>query len=507
VASISLKDLGMRSPAPLFRNLSLVIGEGDRIGLVAGNGGGKSTLLRCLAGRTEPGEGGITRSRGLRLGFVEQEVPETILDLAFAQALRRAIPPAERAAEGWRVDLTLDEFEVPAALRERPVRALSGGWQRLALIARAWVAEPDALLLDEPTNHLDLAKIGLLERWIAASCGRLPMVIASHDRQFLDACTNRTLFLRPEVSRLYAHPYATARRLLAEDDAAAETKAARDTREISRLRRSAAELKNIGINSRSDEAQKKSAQIARRAEALEQAMRPLHRDRSGAIRLDSRAAQAKVVLQAENIGVQTPAGDLLFRTGRFEIRQRDRVMLLGRNGVGKSLLVRLLHRACLVPDSVAGLRVGPSAVPGYLDQQMSHLPENESPFGLIGRFGMDERRATGLLASAGFAVERQRRAIRELSPGQKARLGLLALRLTEPNFYLLDEPTNHVDIPGQERLEAEIKAQDATCLLVSHDRGFARAVATRWLLIEGGRMREIDEGDAARLEFGLSSDH
>ena len=237
--SINLRDVGVLSPHPLFQSLTMTIGDTDRIGLIAGNGGGKTTLLRCLAGLAEPTIGDVVRSRGMRVGYVEQDVPENLLNLPLAEAIRRALPPAERDSSEWRVAVVLDEFGAPAELHDRPVHALSGGWQRLALIARAWVTEPDALLLDEPTNHLDLAKIQMLERWIGAC--RVPMVIASHDRRFLDACTTRTLFLRPGTSRLYAHPYTRARHLLAEDDAAQEAKLAKDTREVDRLRRNANE--------------------------------------------------------------------------------------------------------------------------------------------------------------------------------------------------------------------------------------------------------------------------
>src|SRR5262245_7072108 len=181
--SISLRDVGVLSPHTLFQNLTLTIGDADRIGLIAGNGGGKTTLLRCLAGLGDPTAGEIVRSRGLRIGYVEQDVPANLLSLPLAEAIRRALPPAERAATEWRVDVVLDEFGASPDLHDRTLHALSGGWQRLALIARAWVTEPDALLLDEPTNHLDLAKIQMLERWIAACC--VPMVIASHDRRFL----------------------------------------------------------------------------------------------------------------------------------------------------------------------------------------------------------------------------------------------------------------------------------------------------------------------------------
>jgi ATPase subunit of ABC transporter with duplicated ATPase domains len=488
--TINLRDVGVLSPHPLFQNLTMVVGDADRIGLIAANGGGKTTLLKCLAGQIEPTTGDIVRSRGMRVGYVEQDMPANLLNLPLAEAIRRALPPAERDSQAWQVDVVLDGFGAPPELHDRPLHALSGGWQRLALIARPWVTEPDALLLDEPTNHLDLAKIQMLERWIA-EC-RVPMVIASHDRRFLDACTNRTLFLRPGTSRIYAHPYTRARQLLAEDDAAQETKLAKETREVDRLRRNANELKNVGINSGSDLLLKKSKLLRERAAALEQTQTSVHTERSGDIRLANRGTHAKIMLALAGVDVRAPDGRALFRIGKLDVFQQDRIAILGRNGVGKSQFVRLL-RGALAGDDVAGLRASPSIVLGYVDQLMSHLPEQSTPHGFISdAFRPGDQRTIRFLAGAGFSVDMQRRKIADLSPGQKARLGLLALRLTEPNFYLMDEPTNHVDIAGQERLEAEILAHEATCIIVSHDRAFVAAIATRFLLIDGGSMTEID---------------
>jgi ATPase subunit of ABC transporter with duplicated ATPase domains len=472
----------------------MTIGDADRIGLIAGNGGGKTTLLRCLAGHAEPTTGDIVRSRGMRVGYVEQDVPATLLNLPLAESIRRALPTAEHDSNEWRVAVVLDEFGSPAELHERPLHALSGGWQRLALIARAWVTEPDILLLDEPTNHLDLAKIQMLERWIAAC--RVPLVVASHDRQFLDACTNRTLFLRPGTSRIYAHPHTRARQLLGEDDAAQETKHAKEAREVDRLRRNANELKNVGINSGSDLLLKKSKYLRERAVALEQTMASVHAERSGDIRLVNRGTHAKVMLAVAGVEVRAPDGRSLFRIGKLDIFQQDRLVVLGRNGVGKSQFVQLL-RGALGADDVPGLRTSPSIVMGYVDQLMSHLPDAATPHGFIGdQFRPGDQRTVSLLAGAGFSMDMQRRPIAQLSPGQKARLGLLALRLTEPNFYLMDEPTNHVDIAGQERLEAEILAHEATCVIVSHDRAFVQAIGTRFLLIDGGKIVEVDTPDA-----------
>ncbi|MGH6883858.1 MAG: ATP-binding cassette domain-containing protein, partial [Hypericibacter sp.] len=134
----------------------------------------------------------------------------------------------------------------------------------------------------------------------------------------------------------------------------------------------------------------------------------------------------------------------------------------------------------------------PSLVLGYTDQDMSQLPAKGTPWDLIAAFGVGDQRCRGLLAQAGFPIEKQQRPIGELSFGQRARLGLLALRLTEPNFYLMDEPTNHVDIPGRETLEAEILEHEATCILVSHDRSFVRAIGSRFFLIEGRKLREVE---------------
>ena len=492
MALISLRGVGVATPRTLFQNITFSFGPGDRVGLIAGNGCGKSTLLRCIAGQADPDMGSVVLSRGMRVAHVEQDVPEPLLSLTLHEAVRRALPPVEREHEAWRVGAVLDEFGTPDELRSRPMAELSGGWQRLALLARAWVTQPDALLLDEPTNHLDGEKITLLEAWINGPAARTPMLVASHDRSFLDVCTTRTLFLRPGTSRAYAHPYSRARHLLDEDDAAQDRKHAKDAKEVDRLRRNAGELRNVGVNSGSDLLQKKSMQLRERAERLEQTLRPVHAERSGDIRLASRGTHAKVLAALRDVTVCTPDGTLLFRVAKLDVRQGDRLVLLGRNGVGKSQLVALLRRA--VTEEVAGVTVSPSVVLGYADQGMAHLPDSQTPHRFISaRTGTGDMRATSLLAGAGISVDAQQRLIGRLSPGQKARLGLLALRLAEPNFYLLDEPTNHVDIPGQERLEAELLAHGATCVLVSHDRSFVRAVGTQFLLIEGGQAREVSD--------------
>ncbi|WP_292101274.1 ATP-binding cassette domain-containing protein, partial [Mesorhizobium sp.] len=400
MALISLKSFGVTMSAPLFSNLDLTIAAGDRLGIVAANGRGKSTLLKCLTGELEATSGDITRSRGLRVGHVEQSVPDALLDRTFHQVVADALPPDQADSELWRVDVVLDSLDVPEPMRERAMRALSGGWQRLALIARVWVTDPDVLLLDEPTNHLDLAKIGQLENWLNALPREVPVIIASHDRAFLDATTNRTLFLRPEQSPVFSLPYSRAREALGDVDASTARKFERDMKVAQQLRRQAAKLNNIGINSGSDLLTVKTKQLNQRAEKLEEAAMPAHRERSaGAIRLANSGTHAKVLITLDDAAVETPDGTLLFRTGKRHICQGDRIVLLGRNGVGKSRFVTLLRNAVAEPESVPNVKVTPSTVLGYSDQALSGMSGDDTPLAMVTRrFDIGEQRARSLLA-------------------------------------------------------------------------------------------------------------
>lgn len=339
----------------------------------------------------------------------------------------------------------------------------------------------------------------MLESWL----GQLPrdtaVVIVSHDRAFLDNVTKTTLFLRPENSALFRLPYGHARAALEEEDAADERRFQRDMKTAQQLRRQAAKLNNIGINSGSDLLTVKTKQLRQRAEKLEENARPAHSERSaGKIRLANRGTHAKVLVTLEDVPVSTPDGTLLFRTGRQFVHRGDRIVILGRNGVGKTRLISLLKAAMMDEGQIQdGIKVTPSLVAGYVDQSLAEIDDDSTPFALMThRFDIGDQRIHGLLAGAGIDMEMQKRRIATLSGGQKARLAMLALRLAEPNFYLLDEPTNHLDIDGQEALEAEIINRSASCVFVSHDRSFVRAVGTRFWLIDKRRLVEVDDPEA-----------
>ena len=504
---LSIRNLGVTLNAPLFSRLNLVINAGDRIGLVAANGRGKSTLLRCMAGLMEPGDGEITRARGLAIGYVEQDVPMPLMDTPFETAVLEALPMQRRASESWRVAVVLDSLEVPDALRQRPLKHLSGGWRRLAMLARAVAAKADVLLLDEPTNHLDLARIAQLENWLNALPHDMPVVISSHDRAFLDATTNRTLFLRPKQSQIFSLPYTRARVALDEADASEERRYQRDLKAARQLRQHAAKLNNIGINSGSDLLLQKTKQLKHRAEKLEDAAKPAHLERSaGAIKLANRGMHAKVLVALDDAVVATPDGRLLFKTGKQFICRGDRIVLLGPNGAGKTRFMAMLRQAIQSPDGTdAGIKVTQSLALGYSGQDLADLSDADTPMhAIVSRFDVGDQRAHALLAGAGLSVAMQGRPIGRLSGGQKARLGMLLLRLAQPNFYLLDEPTNHLDIEGQEALEDELLAHQASCLLVSHDRSFVRRTGNRFWLIEKKKLVELEGPEGFFASIGAT---
>jgi ATPase subunit of ABC transporter with duplicated ATPase domains len=492
---IAIKDLSLTRSQSLFAGLSFSIAKGDRLGLVAANGRGKSSLLRIMAGAEEATMGAVICSRGLVVALAPQDPPEHLLSLSFYEAVRDALAPGVAEAESWQVDVLLDDLAVDGDIRDRAVGELSGGWQRTMLLARAAVVKPDLLLLDEPTNHLDIARIGVLERFLAGLSRDCAVVAASHDRAFLDDVTNRTLFLRPEESVDFSLPYSRARQALEERDAARSRQFENDMRKVRALRQQAAKLRNIGINSGSDLLVVKTRQLSERADDLEERAFPAHQERSaGAIRLTNSGTHAKALITIDDAAITTPGGRLLFRTGRFWIENGDRVAVLGMNGAGKTLLVKRLRAALAASD--ASIRAAASLRIGYSDQALSQLDAFPTPWEAVKRQSdLGDHHARAQLAGAGISIDAQTAPLTRLSGGQRARLAMLLLRLFQPNFYLLDEPTNHLDIGGQEMLEDEMREHGAACLLISHDRAFVRAVATRVWVISQNRLAEVDDPD------------
>jgi ATPase subunit of ABC transporter with duplicated ATPase domains len=499
MADLAVNNLSVAFDELLFSDVSFSLNVGDRLGVVAINGSGKSTLLKCLAGRHEPNSGSVRLRKGLRISLVEQNMPDDLADMTFAELLMSGLSDEDRPSMGWRADFVFDSFATPVEMRKRPLRKLSGGWQKLALIGRAWMSEPDVVLLDEPTNHLDLSKVMLLEEWVVGQLSHAAVVVVSHDRRFLNNSTTRTLFLRTCNCRGYSYPYARARELLMNDDRADAIKAEKEGAKAQRLLDSSNKLRQIGVDNYSAAALRKSIQIAKRAEAIQHAIPDVHADPKRVIRLQSQRSHANQLVTIENVTIRRPDGAPLFKIDHLEVGQSDRIVLLGKNGTGKTRLMRRLLEAFNDRNAARaeGVVVSASVMPGYMAQGLDHLPADLAIRDIVPSLSGSStlQQTTSQLIAAGFPFEQHSTTVERLSPGQRTRLALLCLRLGDPNFFMLDEPTNHLDIDGQEQLESTILEQDAAAVVVSHDRSFAESIGTRFLVIEDGRLLELKSAE------------
>ncbi|TAJ27551.1 MAG: ABC-F family ATP-binding cassette domain-containing protein, partial [Reyranella sp.] len=444
--------------------------------------------------------GKVIRSRGLRVGSLPQDIPEGLAGQTVREVLGGSLERAGLGGEDWRIDVLLDEIGVAPEIAEQRFGTLSGGWQRLMLIAgAARLEEPDLLILDEPTNHLDLANINTLERWLTVEF-KIPMLIVSHDRECLDRVTERTLFLRSDGVHAFKTRFSLAREELLRRDATAAARSRLEAKEIERLERAAARYKVWAV--KNPDLNKRKNAVESRIARIEADRTQTYTTRERRLELNEGEIDAKVALRLANLDVMVPGGGRKLMTiDRLTVAAGDRVAVLGANGAGKSTLLSALAAAYDPAlehyDGQAAIRFNPSCRLVYFDQTMRDLPTATTILDyVVEAEGATEKEVVRLLAQAGFAFARVRQPIGVLSHGERARLVFLKMKLLRPNIYLLDEPTNHLDIEGQEALEAELEQGEVSCLFVSHDRYFTRTAATRFLEIRKGRLVEVESADA-----------
>jgi ATP-binding cassette subfamily F protein uup len=504
---------------PLFDGVSLRIERGERICLIGRNGSGKSTLLRVVAGECPSDGGSLWCAPEMRIARLDQDVPgagertvfgEVATGLGELGALvaayhQSAMQVAQGAGgleqlgrrqqelerrDGWRleqkVELVISRLSLPA---DRPMRDLSGGWRRRALLGKALVSEPDLLLLDEPTNHLDIDAIAWLEDHLRTFAGALLFV--THDRAFLSALATRIVEL--DRGRLTSWPGGYANYL--QKKAAALEAEARDLDRLDRkLEQEEAWLRR-GVKARRtrNEGRVRALQAIR-------AQRAAHRDQGGDVRmtLDSGDSSGRLVFEADHVRIAFDGAPVIAGFSH-RIWRGDRIGLIGPNGSGKTTLLRLLVGE-LEPDE-GTIRRGTRLRIAYFDQQREALdPEmrvadsvNEGNQTVV--VNGEPRHVIGYLADFLFPRERAQSPVKSLSGGERSRLMLARLFARPANVLVLDEPTNDLDIETLELLEDLIGGFDGTVLLVSHDRAFLDNIVTSTLAFEGhGRVAEYVGG-------------
>lgn len=499
-ALIQARDLGYSLGGKLlFENLNFTVNQGERIGLVGHNGAGKTSLLKLLAADTQPDLGGISRRRGLRVATVEQFVPQALLDESLRSCVLELLPVNERL--DYRADAVLQALGFEDAQLSAPLRRLSGGQQNLALLARAQVLEPDVLLMDEPGNHMDVSALTALRRYLQ-EMRNMTYVLISHDRDLLDDCCTHTVFLRDRTTYTFSLPYTEARRALEQADEQAAHRQQAEEKEISRIRKSAKRLAVWGKTYDNEDLARKAKSMARRADKLEAEKTFVSRGSGLELSLNSSTMRSKQVVALEDFVVRALDDErVLARCDYLVVRPGDRIALLGANGAGKSTTIKRM----LSDDAGEAVRLNPNVKIGYVDQGLDAFQTDLSRQAwLAERTQAGEGEIKKVLLQAGVAYRDFSQRVTTLSGGEKARMMFMALRLEQPNFMILDEPTNHIDLESREELETELQASGATLLITSHDRRFLQTVCDRFWVIEGGRLEEVDTLDQYYAKVGWS---
>jgi ATP-binding cassette subfamily F protein uup len=519
---LSVENLSIAFGAEkLLDGSSFQIDPGERVCLIGRNGTGKTTLLRLLAGESQPDGGEIWRQPGLRLATLAQELPadtaSTVFEVvasgleglgallaeyheAAAQLTHDATAEAMQhmenlqheleARDGWRwqqrVETVITRLQLPA---DKPLAELSGGWRRRVLLGQALVREPDVLLLDEPTNHLDLETIQWLEEELLAFRGGLLFI--THDRALLRRLATRLLELDRGALTSWPGDYAN---FLEKKAAQLEIEARHNAKFDKRLAQEEVWIRQ-GIKAR----RTRNEGRVRALQALREERRQ-RRERVGKanFELEQADTSGKLVIEAKKVSYAWQ-DEPLIRDFSVRIQRGDRIGLIGPNGCGKSTLLGLLLGR-LTP-STGQIQTGTKLEIAYFDQLREYLDPEQTVLDSVagGRetiaINGQNRHIISYLGDFLFTPQRVRSPIKSLSGGERNRL-LLARLFSQPaNLLILDEPTNDLDLETLELLEELLSEFTGTLLLVSHDRAFLDNVVTSCLVFEGnGRVQEYVGG-------------
>jgi len=499
----------------VLKDISFTVQEGNKVGIVGVNGAGKSTLLKIIAGVAEPDSGNVYTAKGFSIGYLSQNCDFNSEKTLYEEMLgtfselinmENRLLELQSLADSGNIEASAslaslhEKFVEDGGLSFRnrakgmlrslgfsdeffdvKISTLSGGQKTRVALARILLSDPDIIMLDEPTNHLDITSIAWLEKHLQGS--KKTLLLISHDRYFLCAVTNKTLEIENHHAKMYNGNY---------DHYVSEKKREREIqehqyksqqKEIARIEAYIEQQRRWNRERNIIAAESREKQLAK----MERVSAPEKLPDNIRFTFTEAEESGNDVLSVRKMSKSYP-GKKLFSDLSFEVKKRDRLLIIGENGSGKSTLLKILNRTTH-PDSGV-YEYGYNVHIGYYDQENQNLHDDLTVIDELWNTypNMTQTEIRNTLALFLFKGDDIFKEISVLSGGEKARLTLAKLILSKVNLLILDEPTNHLDILSREVLENAIERFDGTIIAVSHDRYFINKIATRLLDFRGGKV-------------------
>ena len=512
----------------ILSDITFDVQSGEKIAILGANGAGKTTLLHILAGRLDYDSGIVSIGDGRTVGMIDQmpsypehTTVEDVLKTAFKDAhvieaqmkeleYKMSLEPENEdllrrygicqqkldAMGGYNRDFEIDKvcngLDIPKERRIQPFNQLSGGEKTRINLARIILEQTDILLLDEPTNHLDMDAVRWLGDYLESYAGTI--VTVSHDRYFLDQCCERIIEVNDHKIEFYAGSYSF---YAVERERRYEQKMREHENQMAEMKRLEA-VSRIMHEHGTEHLAKRAASIDKRIARMKVTDRPKKNKRMN-VSFGDPNYETEEVLKVKNI-TKSYNNRVILQDVTFNVRNGERVAILGDNGAGKTTLLKILLGEEIADDGT--IKKGVGLRPAYLPQQVKFENENRNLIDtLIYDKNVTMQTARNRLGAFQFSGEDQLKIVNKLSGGEKSRLRLCELMYDPLNMLILDEPTNHLDLMSREWIEEAVEAFTGTLLFVSHDRYFVERFATRVIYLENGKYIDFSGSYADFLNY------